>query len=96
MESGKSKEAKKGTGRWSEEEHQRFMLGYIPLYLGIMSYGKDWKKVEEVVGTRSGSQVRSHAQKFFNKIHKQEKDAAGKPAKPTSGGISDQLQSTEK
>lgn len=35
-----------------------------------MQYGKDWKKVEQYVRTRSGSQVRSHAQKFFNKLQK--------------------------
>ena len=35
-----------------------------------MTYGKDWKKVEQYVRTRSGSQVRSHAQKFFNKLQK--------------------------
>lgn len=50
------------------------MMGTFLYYQGIMSYGKDWKKVEEVVGTRSGSQVRSHAQKFFNKLQKQEKE----------------------
>jgi SHAQKYF class myb-like DNA-binding protein len=38
--------------------------------LGLMQYGKNWKKVEEIVATRSGSQVRSHAQKFFNKLQK--------------------------
>lgn len=35
-----------------------------------MQYGKDWKKVENYVKTRSGSQVRSHAQKFFSKMQK--------------------------
>lgn len=35
-----------------------------------MQYGKDWKKVEQYVRTRTGSQVRSHAQKFFNKLLK--------------------------
>jgi hypothetical protein len=35
-----------------------------------MQYGKDWKKVEQYVRTRTGSQVRSHAQKFFNKLQK--------------------------
>jgi hypothetical protein len=35
-----------------------------------MQYGKDWRKVEQYVRTRSGSQVRSHAQKFFNKMQK--------------------------
>jgi len=45
---------------------------YLSLYLAIATYGKDWKKIEEIVGTRSGSQVRSHAQKFFNKLLKSE------------------------
>ncbi|MCU0824234.1 MAG: SANT/Myb-like DNA-binding domain-containing protein [Leptospira sp.] len=35
--------------------------------LSETSLGKDWKKVENYVRTRSGSQVRSHAQKFFLK-----------------------------
>jgi hypothetical protein len=39
-----------------------------------MQYGKDWKKVEQHVNTRSGSQVRSHAQKFFNKLQKDGKN----------------------
>ena len=30
-------------------------------------YGKDWKKVEQHVGTRSSTQARSHAQKVFLK-----------------------------
>ncbi|KAL4480521.1 hypothetical protein ABPG72_022276 [Tetrahymena utriculariae] len=52
------------TGRWTREEHLRFVKG-----LGI--HGKNWKKVEEYVGTRSGAQIRSHAQKFFNKIQRE-------------------------
>jgi hypothetical protein len=35
-----------------------------------MQYGKDWRRVEQYVRTRSSSQVRSHAQKFFNKLQK--------------------------
>lgn len=30
-------------------------------------YGKSWKKVEEYIGTRTASQARSHAQKYFGK-----------------------------
>lgn len=33
-------------------------------------YGKNWKKIEELIGTRNGSQIRSHAQKFFLKFKK--------------------------
>jgi SHAQKYF class myb-like DNA-binding protein len=51
-------------GRWTKEEHQRFVDA-------IKLYGKNWKKVEEYIGTRSGPQVRSHAQKFFLKLDKE-------------------------
>jgi SHAQKYF class myb-like DNA-binding protein len=45
-------------------------LGYTSFYIAVIRYGKDWKKVEDYVGTRTGSQVRSHAQKYFIKIVK--------------------------
>ena len=54
------------------------MLGKDEGDVGIMQYGKDWKKVQQLVGTRTGSQVRSHAQKFFNKIQKEQKETHGK------------------
>lgn len=50
------------TGRWTDEEHNRFMKG-------IELYGKDWKKVQQYVGTRSSAQSRSHAQKVFAKLN---------------------------
>lgn len=34
-------------------------------------YGRDWKKVEQHIGSRTGAQIRSHAQKFFNRIEKE-------------------------
>ena len=42
--------------------------------LGVMQYGKDWKLVEKVVKSRTGTQVRSHAQKYFLKFRRQQKD----------------------
>lgn len=33
-------------------------------------HGKNWKKIAEIVGTRSVSQVRSHAQKYFMKLER--------------------------
>ena len=48
-------------GRWTKEEHVRFMEG-------LKLYGKDWKKVQEYVGTRSSTQARSHAQKVLPKL----------------------------
>ncbi|CAD8107696.1 unnamed protein product [Paramecium sonneborni] len=51
-------------GRWTKDEHQRFVEA-------LSIHGKNWKKVEEYVNTRSGAQIRSHAQKFFNRLEKE-------------------------
>ena len=48
-------------GRWTEEEHEKFLEG-------IVLYNINWKKVKTLIGTRTPMQVRSHAQKFFNKM----------------------------
>lgn len=47
-------------GRWTDEEHNKFMEG-------IKIFGKDWKKVQQYVGTRTSAQSRSHAQKVLTK-----------------------------
>lgn len=52
-----------------------------PAYLGLKMFGKNWKKIESVVKSRTGSQIRSHAQKFFNKLEKK-----------IEGGLRDHLQ----
>jgi len=44
-------------------EHVRFLES-------LKLYGKNWKKVEEYVATRTSTQARSHAQKFFGNISK--------------------------
>jgi SHAQKYF class myb-like DNA-binding protein len=54
----------KSTGRWTQKEHVLFIEG-------LKMYGKNWKKVENFIGTRTGTQIRSHAQKFFNRIKKE-------------------------
>ena len=48
-------------GRWNMEEHKKFIMG-------ILEYGNDWKKVQKLIKTRSSTQARSHAQKFFLRI----------------------------
>jgi SHAQKYF class myb-like DNA-binding protein len=48
-------------GRWSTEEHIKFIEG-------LVKYGKNWKNVQKYIGTRSVSQTRSHAQKFLLKL----------------------------
>ena len=53
-------------GRWHLGEHKRFLEA-------IVKFGNDWKKVEKYIGTRTSSQARSHAQKFFIKLKEEQK-----------------------
>ena len=48
-------------GRWSNEEHCKFLEG-------LELYGVKWKKYRNIIESRTLSQVRSHAQKFFLKM----------------------------
>ncbi|TDH71553.1 hypothetical protein CCR75_002195 [Bremia lactucae] len=48
-------------GRWTSEEHAAFLEG-------IRLYGKDWRRVAQVVMTRSAVQTRTHAQKYLSKF----------------------------
>ncbi|CCI42002.1 unnamed protein product [Albugo candida] len=54
-------------GRWSFNEHERFLAGF-------KAYGHKWKRVQQVVRTRSVTQVRTHAQKYLLKIAKTKKE----------------------
>ena len=56
-----NKNSKYSSGRWNVEEHKKFLEA-------IIKYGNDWKEVQKHIGTRSSSQARSHAQKFFIKL----------------------------
>lgn len=53
----------KKQGRWTVEEHFLFLEA-------LKIFGKEWKRVQQHVGTRSSTQARSHAQKFFVKLDK--------------------------
>jgi SHAQKYF class myb-like DNA-binding protein len=47
---------------WTEEEHQRFLDA-------LQTVGpKDVKAIASFVGSRSATQVRTHAQKYFLKL----------------------------
>jgi SHAQKYF class myb-like DNA-binding protein len=50
-------------GRWTHPEHVKFVEA-------IFMYGNEWKKVKGHINTRSSSQARSHAQKYFLKLRK--------------------------
>lgn len=59
-----SKENNHGKGRWTQQEHALFLEG-------LMWYGNEWKNVQRHIKTRSATQARSHAQKFFIKMRKE-------------------------
>ena len=54
------------TGRWTPQEHEAFLEG-------LKTYGREWKKVAKCIPTRTSAQIRSHAQKYFAKIDKEQK-----------------------
>ena len=74
-------------GRWSTAEHDLFLQG-------LQKYGKDWKAIaNEVVGnrcvfpqipTRTVVQVRTHAQKYFQKLSNTVGDCVRYHGKTTS------------
>ena len=53
-------------GRWTREEHELFLQA-------LNEYGREWKKVAKRIKTRSSAQIRSHAQKYFQKLQKEQK-----------------------
>ena len=60
----KGREGEDTRGRWTPEEHQRFLDA-------LHKHGNLWAKVASSVGTRTTRQTRSHAQKYFRKLRVQ-------------------------
>ncbi|KAL7545745.1 hypothetical protein ACHAWF_009098 [Thalassiosira exigua] len=53
------------TGRWTAEEHRRFMEG-------LERYGeKQWREIAVIVGTQNRSQVKKHANAHFRKLNEE-------------------------
>ena len=48
-------------GRWNKQEHELFCKA-------LLQSSNDWSKVKGYIKTRTSSQIRSHAQKFFIKL----------------------------
>ncbi|KAF3648396.1 Histone deacetylase 15 isoform 1 [Capsicum annuum] len=63
-ETAQCPERRKGTP-WTKEEHRLFLFG-------LETYGKgDWRSISRnIVISRTPSQVASHAQKYFNRLKK--------------------------
>jgi SHAQKYF class myb-like DNA-binding protein len=51
------------TGRWTSEEHRLFLQG-------LEQHGKGWKKIASLIKSRTVVQIRTHAQKYFQKLAK--------------------------
>lgn len=51
------------SGRWTNEEHVSFLEA-------IFLFSNNWKQVQKHIKTRSSTQARSHAQKFFISLKK--------------------------
>ncbi|KAF4324884.1 hypothetical protein JM18_001605 [Phytophthora kernoviae] len=61
-----SKPVKANTGRWTEAEHKLFLQG-----LETFPY-RAWKKIATLIKTRTVVQIRTHAQKYYQKLEKEE------------------------
>ncbi|KAL8154266.1 hypothetical protein V2J09_012026 [Rumex salicifolius] len=60
---------------WTDEEHDKFLEA-------LQLFDRDWKKIEDFVGSKTVIQIRSHAQKYFLKVQKSGTVAHVPPPRP--------------
>ncbi|KAI3929003.1 hypothetical protein MKX01_029532 [Papaver californicum] len=60
---------------WTDEEHDKFLEA-------LQLFDRDWKKIEDYVGSKTVIQIRSHAQKYFLKVQKNGTIAHVPPPRP--------------
>jgi len=65
----------KARENWTDEEHTKFLEA-------LKLYDRDWKKIEKFIGTKNVIQIRSHAQKYFLKIQKNNTGERIPPPRP--------------
>ena len=59
----------KAAGRWTREEHLLFLEGVnFSELVGLQEHGRKWSVIQANIPSRTASQIRAHAQKFFIKI----------------------------
>ena len=77
----KTKTQQTNEGRWTDEEHRKFLEAYDAM-IAVDPARRRWPTVAAAVGTRSTTQCRSHAQKYFKKLRRAAKKRRAAPAAP--------------
>lgn len=75
-----SGQVKEHIGRWTQEEHELFIQG-------IRLHDKQWKLIADLIKTRTVVQIRTHAQKYFQKLQKTKGNAGTAGDVDTDGHI---------
>jgi len=76
---GQAGSSGENTGRWTAEEHNLFLQG-------LELHGKGWKKIAGLIKSRTVVQIRTHAQKYFQKLAKAKQN--GEDVTMAGGGSS--------
>jgi len=70
--------ARKNEGRWTDDEHCLFMEAYEDM-VSVDPSRRRWPNVAAAVGSRTTTQCRSHAQKYFKKLRRAAKKRRSAP-----------------